>query len=132
MRFPASCCSLPHEARRDTLAEPLSGASPPTRGRSTGSALYEERRAPADGRGVVKTLPRNTILHRRRPPRSGRPAPGSVDCCVTSPPYVNGLRDYGAAGQLGREPTVTEYVENLGRCCGRCGGSLKNPAARSG
>jgi DNA modification methylase len=32
---------------------------------------------------------------------------------VTSPPYANALRDYGVAGQLGREPSVTEYVENL-------------------
>lgn len=34
----------------------------------------------------------------------------SVDCCVTSPPYFQ-LRDYGAPGQYGLEPTVTEYVE---------------------
>lgn len=25
---------------------------------------------------------------------------GSVDCCITSPPYY-GLRDYGVAGQIG-------------------------------
>jgi DNA modification methylase len=34
---------------------------------------------------------------------------GSVQCCVTSPPYW-GLRDYGVAGQLGSEPTIEEYV----------------------
>jgi site-specific DNA-methyltransferase (cytosine-N4-specific) len=37
---------------------------------------------------------------------------GSVDCCVTSPPYY-GLRDYGVAGQIGAEATPAEYVENL-------------------
>jgi DNA modification methylase len=36
----------------------------------------------------------------------------SVQCCVTSPPYW-GLRDYGVAGQLGREKTPDEYVTNL-------------------
>ncbi len=32
--------------------------------------------------------------------------------CITSPPYY-GLRDYGCAGQIGLEPTVAEYVDNL-------------------
>ena len=32
--------------------------------------------------------------------------------CVTSPPYW-GLRDYGHPGQLGLEPTISEYVERL-------------------
>lgn len=35
-----------------------------------------------------------------------------VQTCITSPPYF-GLRDYGVAGQIGREPTLIEYVENL-------------------
>ena len=38
--------------------------------------------------------------------------PDSVQTCVTSPPYF-GLRDYGHAGQIGREQTVAEYVEAL-------------------
>lgn len=38
--------------------------------------------------------------------------PGSVQCCVTSPPYW-GLRDYGVAGQIGLERTIGEYVEKL-------------------
>jgi DNA modification methylase len=38
----------------------------------------------------------------------GLPA-DSIHCCVTSPPYW-GLRDYGADGQLGLEPTPEEYV----------------------
>jgi DNA modification methylase len=37
---------------------------------------------------------------------------GSVQTCVTSPPYW-GLRDYGADGQLGLEPTPDAYVANL-------------------
>jgi site-specific DNA-methyltransferase (adenine-specific) len=37
---------------------------------------------------------------------------GSVQCCVTSPPYW-GLRDYGNEGQLGLESTPEEYVENM-------------------
>jgi DNA modification methylase len=39
-------------------------------------------------------------------------APGSVRCCVTSPPYF-GLRDYGVAGQIGMERTPEEYVARL-------------------
>lgn len=37
---------------------------------------------------------------------------GSVDCCVTSPPYF-GLRDYGVPGQIGMERTPQEYVQTL-------------------
>ena len=37
---------------------------------------------------------------------------GSVDMCVTSPPYY-GLRDYGVAGQIGLEQTPEEYVAKL-------------------
>jgi DNA modification methylase len=37
---------------------------------------------------------------------------GSVDCCVTSPPYF-GLRDYGEAGQYGLESSPAEYVETM-------------------
>lgn len=38
--------------------------------------------------------------------------PGSVQTCVTSPPYF-GLRDYGVEGQLGLEQTPDEYVANM-------------------
>ena len=34
---------------------------------------------------------------------------GSVQTCVTSPPYF-GLRDYGHDGQIGLEPTPDEFV----------------------
>ena len=37
---------------------------------------------------------------------------GCVDWCVTSPPYY-GLRDYGAEGQIGLEPTPEEYIARL-------------------
>lgn len=37
---------------------------------------------------------------------------GSVQTCVTSPPYF-GLRDYGHAGQIGLEPTPDEYVREM-------------------
>jgi len=36
----------------------------------------------------------------------------SVDMCMTSPPYWS-LRDYGCDGQLGLEPTFTEYINKL-------------------
>jgi site-specific DNA-methyltransferase (adenine-specific) len=61
----------------------------------------------------VKTLPRNTILAGPAERVLTGLLTGSVDCVVTSPPYANALRDYGVARQLGQEPTVTEYVENL-------------------
>jgi site-specific DNA-methyltransferase (adenine-specific) len=37
---------------------------------------------------------------------------GSVQTCVTSPPYF-GLRDYGHEGQIGLEDTPEEYVDRL-------------------
>lgn len=39
-------------------------------------------------------------------------ADGTVQCCITSPPYF-GLRDYGVDGQLGLERTPCEYVAAL-------------------
>lgn len=33
-------------------------------------------------------------------------------CCVTSPPYW-GLRDYGVHNQIGSEPELCDYIENL-------------------
>ena len=44
--------------------------------------------------------------------RLGDLEPGSVQTCVTSPPYW-GLRNYDADGQLGLEPTPERYVENM-------------------
>lgn len=37
---------------------------------------------------------------------------GSVNSCITSPPYF-GLRDYGCAEQIGQEETPEEYCEKL-------------------
>ena len=53
-----------------------------------------------DNRQVLKTLPDK-----------------SVHCCVTSPPYW-GLRDYGCSNQIGLEPTLDAYIENM-RTVGR-------------
>lgn len=39
-------------------------------------------------------------------------AAGSVDCVVTSPPYY-WQRDYGVEGQIGMEPTVQAFVDNI-------------------
>ena len=50
---------------------------------------------PGDCRTVLPTLPA-----------------GSVQCCVTSPPYY-GLRDYGVAGQMGQESSPAEYVADM-------------------
>lgn len=60
----------------------------------------------------MKTLPRNAILPGDARSVLGSLLPESVDCVVTSPPYFR-LRDYGAAGQLGQEATVEEWVANL-------------------
>ncbi len=74
---------------------------------------------------------------------------GSVNCCVTSPPYW-GLRDYGILGQIGLEKTPGEYVSkmveifrevrrvlledgtlwlNLGDCYATGAGSYRNPGS---
>jgi hypothetical protein len=37
---------------------------------------------------------------------------GTVQCCVTSPPYW-GLRDYGVDGQMGFERTPREYIAHM-------------------
>lgn len=44
---------------------------------------------------------------------------GSVDCCITSPPYW-GLRDYGVDGQLGLEKTPDCLGWATGAACGEC------------
>lgn len=61
----------------------------------------------------MKALPRNTIITGNARRVLAGLLPESVDTCVTSPPYVAALRDYGRPGQLGQEPTVSEYVESL-------------------
>jgi site-specific DNA-methyltransferase (cytosine-N4-specific) len=39
---------------------------------------------------------------------------GSADCCVTSPPYWGGLRDYGEDKQIGLERNPADYCAVLG------------------
>ncbi|TPM41564.1 site-specific DNA-methyltransferase [Mesorhizobium sp. B2-3-4] len=39
-------------------------------------------------------------------------ADGSVNCCVTSPPYF-GLRDYGVDGQIGLEDTPDAFIAEM-------------------
>lgn len=48
----------------------------------------------------------------------------SVDCVMTSPPYV-GLRNYGHPGQIGAEPSVEEWVEHLRTVMSQVAGVLK-------
>lgn len=60
----------------------------------------------------MKRLPRNTILTGDARAVLGDLLPESVDAVVTSPPYFR-LRDYGAAGQLGLEQTIADWVGEL-------------------
>jgi len=50
---------------------------------------------------------------------------GTVDCCVTSPPYW-GLRDYGESGQIGLEQSPEQYVAELVSVFGEVRRVLKN------
>lgn len=59
-------------------------------------------------------LPRNTILQGDASTRLAELPAASIDMAVFSPPYPL-ARDYGVAGQLGAEPTVSEWVANLVR-----------------
>lgn len=55
---------------------------------------------------------RNTVLVGDAREKLPRMTAASVDCVITSPPYFR-LRDYDAAGQIGLEPTVDEWVQAL-------------------
>lgn len=48
----------------------------------------------------------------------------SVDLIVTSPPYYD-QRDYGAAGQIGHEPTEAEYLDALALVMAECARVMK-------
>jgi DNA modification methylase len=48
----------------------------------------------------------------------------TIDCIVTSPPYW-GLRDYGVEGQIGLEPTLSEFLEKLELVFAECMRVLK-------
>lgn len=58
------------------------------------------------------TPPRNTILIGDAHHRLARLPASSVDMVLTSPPYYR-LRDYAVAGQLGMEPSVSGWVDEL-------------------
>ena len=60
----------------------------------------------------MNRLPRNTILIGNAATRLGQLPDTCIDCVVTSPPYFR-LRNYGMPEQLGLEPTVQQWVENL-------------------
>lgn len=61
----------------------------------------------------MKSLPRNQVLVGDAAETLADLLPESVDSVITSPPYPGRLRDYGAAGQLGREATIDDYVNAL-------------------
>jgi site-specific DNA-methyltransferase (adenine-specific) len=60
----------------------------------------------------VKVLPRNVVLAGDAATVLCGLLPESVDTVITSPPYYR-LRDYGVPGQLGAEPTLKQFIENL-------------------
>jgi site-specific DNA-methyltransferase (adenine-specific) len=57
-------------------------------------------------------LPRNTILVGDVRERLAELPDASVDCVITSPPYFR-LRDYQVENQMGMEPTVDGWVDEL-------------------
>ncbi len=61
----------------------------------------------------MKTLPRNRVLIGDAAGVLDDLLPQSVDCVVSSPPYVAGLRDYGHPDQIGRERDVEDYIAAL-------------------
>ena len=63
----------------------------------------------------MKVLPRNMILAGDARARLSELLPESVDTAITSPAYFR-LREYGP-GQLGRERSVDQWVENLRAVC---------------
>ena len=66
------------------------------------------------GNLMQKTPPRDAVQILVGDSRQvlGQLATGTVQCCVTSPPYW-GLRDYDHGDQIGDEPSPEEYVSNL-------------------
>jgi len=58
------------------------------------------------------TLPQNTILVGDARAQLATLPTASIDTVVTSPPYYR-LRDYAVTGQLGLEPNVSGWVDEL-------------------
>lgn len=63
-------------------------------------------------RGSFDQVSRNAVLVGDALMRLRQLPSDSIDCVVTSPPYY-GLRDYHAAGQIGLEESVHEWVDRL-------------------
>jgi DNA modification methylase len=61
---------------------------------------------------AMTSPPRNAILHGDALTILRTLPSGCVQTVVTSPPYW-GLRDYGAPGQLGLEPTLADYLTHM-------------------
>ena len=76
----------------------------------------------------MNELPRNNILTGDATTVLATLPGSSVDCVVTSPPYYQ-LRDYGAAGQLGLEDSVEDWVESLRDVCREVARVLKPSGA---
>jgi site-specific DNA-methyltransferase (adenine-specific) len=60
----------------------------------------------------MKILPRNQVLVGNASAVLKSLPTASVDAVITSPPYFQ-LRDYGVTGQLGLEPNVEQWVNEL-------------------
>jgi DNA modification methylase len=60
----------------------------------------------------MKSLPRNRVLVGDAATVIASLPSASVDAVITSPPYFQ-LRDYGIDGQLGLEPDVDQWVDEL-------------------
>ena len=73
---------------------------------------------------MTARLPRNTILLGDALGQLRRLPDASVDTVVTSPPY-HLLRDYGRPGQIGMEPTVAGYVDDIVAVCDEIARVLK-------
>lgn len=62
------------------------------------------------------TLPRNQILFGDAVDQLNRLPAESIDCVITSPPYYM-LRNYGVENQIGLEPNVELWVDELRLVC---------------
>lgn len=61
---------------------------------------------------MTAATPRNTILHGDALTTLRTLPDDAIDCVITSPPYFR-LRNYGVDGQLGLEPHVEDWVNEL-------------------
>lgn len=62
------------------------------------------------------SLPRNEILVGDVRTLLSDLSTASIDCIITSPPYF-GLRNYGHPAQIGLEPDVTAWVDEIRQVC---------------